>query len=81
MIELGKGKLKYVVNYGIAPHLTELLKEHVRSSEWFVVSYDENLNKIIQESEMDLVIRFWDNISNKVQVRYWNSVSWTYHLY
>ena len=42
MIELGKGKLKYVVNYGIAPHLTELLKEQVRSSEWFVVSYDEN---------------------------------------
>ena len=81
MIELGKGKLKYVVNCGIAPHLTELLKEQVRSSEWFVVSYDENLNKIIQESEMDLVIRFWDNISNKVQVRYWNSVSWTYHLY
>ena len=56
MKQLGKGKLKYVANYGTAPPFTELLKEHVRSSEWFVVCYDENLNKIIQESEMDLVI-------------------------
>ena len=23
---------------------------------------------------MDILIRFWDNISNLVQVRYWNSM-------
>ena len=36
--------------------------------------YDESLNKAIQESEMDLVIRFWENISKKDLVRYWNSM-------
>ena len=74
MIELGKDKSKYgnilnYANYGIAPHFTELLKGQACSSEWFVVCYDESLNKIIQECEMDLVITFLDNISNKVQVR------------
>ena len=40
-----------------------------------MVCYDESLsNKVIQESEIDLVIRFWDNNSNKVQVRYWDSL-------
>ena len=39
-----------------------------------MVCYDESLNKIIQESEMDLVIRIWNNISNKVHIRYWNSI-------
>ena len=36
-IELSKDKLKYVANYGIASHFTELLKEQVGSSEWFGV--------------------------------------------
>ena len=72
IMELGKDKLKYVVNYGIAPYFTQLLKEQVSSSEWFVVSYDESLNEVIQESEMDLVIRFWDSCLNRVQVRQWN---------
>ena len=33
IMELGKDKLKYVVNYGIAPYFTQLLKEQVSSSE------------------------------------------------
>ena len=56
MIELGKEKLKYVANYGIAPLFSELFKEQVHSPEWFVMCYDESLNKIAPESEMDLVI-------------------------
>ena len=38
MMELGKDKLKYVVNYGIAPYFTQLLREQVSSSKWFVIS-------------------------------------------
>ena len=59
-MELGKDKLKYVVNYGIAPFFVEELKKQVDESEWLAVSYDESLNKVTQESEMDLVLRFWD---------------------
>jgi len=59
-MELGKDKLKYVVNYGIAPFFVEELKKQVDESDWLAVSYDESLNKVTQESEMDLVLRFWD---------------------
>ena len=72
-MELGKDKLKYVVNYGIATFFAERLKKQESESE-FVVCYDENLNKIIQESEIDLVLRFCDTCKNKVQVRYLDSI-------
>ena len=47
-MELGKDKLKYVVNYGIAPFFAERLKKHISESEWLAVCYNESLNKIIQ---------------------------------
>ena len=72
--ELGKDKLKYVFNYGIAPFFGKGLKKQVSESEWLAVCYNESLNKIIQESEMDLVLRFWDICKNKVQVCYWHSM-------
>ena len=71
-MELGKDKLKYVVSYGTAPFLVERLKKQVSESEWLAVCYDESLNNIIQESEMNLVLRFCDTCKNKVQVCYWN---------
>ena len=73
-MELGKEKLKYVVNYGIPPFFAEGLKKQVSESEWLAVCYNESLNKIIQESEMDLVLRFCDTCKNKVQVHYWDSM-------
>ena len=73
-MELGRDKLKYVVNYGIAPFFAEGLKKQVDKSEWLAASYDESLNKVIKESEMDLELRFWDTGNNKVQVRYWDSM-------
>ena len=73
-MELGKDKLKYVVNYGIAPSFAEGLKQQVGESEWLAICYDESMNKVIQESEMDLVLRFWDTCKNKAPVRYWDSM-------
>ena len=73
-MELGKDELKYVVHYGIAPFFAERLKKQDSESEWFALCHDESLNKVIQESEMDLVLRFWDTCKNKVQVRYWDSM-------
>ena len=68
-MELGKGKLKYVVNYAVVPFFAERLKKQVSESEWLAVCYKESLNKIIQESEMDLVLRFCDIYKNKARVR------------
>ena len=55
-MELGKDKLKYIVNYGISPFFAERLKKQVSESEWLSVCYEESLNKIIQESEMNIVL-------------------------
>lgn len=44
----------------------------VSELEWHAVCYNERLNKVTQESEMDLVLRFWDSYKNKFQVRYWD---------
>ena len=65
-MELGKGKLKYIVNYGNAPFFEERLKKHANESDWLAVCYDESLNKIIQESEMDVVLRLCGTCKNKV---------------
>ena len=73
-MEIDKCKLKYVVSYGIASFFAEGLTKQVSESGWLAVCYDESLNKVIQESEMDLVLRFWDTCKNKVQVRYWDSM-------
>ena len=71
-MELGKDKLKYVVSYGTEPFSAERLKKHL--SESVAVCYDETLNKIIQQSEVELVFRFCDTCKNKVQVGYWDSI-------
>ena len=73
-MELRKGKLKYIVNYGITPFFAEELKKQVNDPEWIAVCYDESLNKFIQESKMSLVLRFWNTFKNEVQVRYWDSI-------
>ena len=71
---LGKEKLKYVVNYGIAHFFAERLNKQVSESQWFAVCYIESLNKIFQESEMDLVLRFCDTCKRKIQAHYWDSM-------
>ena len=39
----------------------------------FVISFDESLNKILQQEQMDMVIRFWDKTTNQVVSRYFDS--------
>ena len=74
-MELGRIKLMYIVNFGIAPYFRKILKNEIVNSEWYTISFDESRNKVVQECEMGIIIRFWDNLSNKVQVsRFWNSM-------
>ena len=73
-MELGPGKIRYVVNHGIAPYFKTILKDEILLSDCFVVSFDESLNQVTQQCKMDLVIRFWNFTQNKIQVRFWNSV-------
>ena len=69
-LQLCPERLKYVVNH--------VLKSEVLKSPYLVVLFDESLNKSThksaQQSEMDLLVRFWDDTNKSVKVRYWNSM-------
>lgn len=69
---LGKDKLSYMVDYGLAPYFRNELSKTLGTSV-FSVSFDESLNKITQSSQMDIHIRFWDEASDQVITRYWTS--------
>ena len=52
---LGRKKCSYFINFGIAPYLKELLLAKLKSSDFFVTCYDESLNRVLQEEQMDVV--------------------------
>ena len=49
------------------------LYEDMKKSCYFVACFDESLNLVIQTSEMDILIRFFNKSKNLVESRYWNS--------
>ena len=58
----------YYINYGIAPSaLNEL-----QASPYFVVSYDESMNRSLQEEQMDVLVRFFNEESWLVETRYFD---------
>ena len=80
-MEFGRMKLMYTVNFGITPYFRKILNNEIVNSEWYTISFDESLNKVVQECKMDVIIRFLYNLSNKVQVRVWNSMFfWAQYL-
>ena len=52
-MKLGPGKICYVVNRGITLYFLTILKDEILLSGCFVVSFDESLNQVTQQCEMD----------------------------
>ena len=71
--ELGATKLKYFINFGIAPYFRDTLYNHLQKSDCFVISFDENLNDYTQNCQMDVLIRYFDHVEDRVKVRYLDS--------
>ena len=69
-ITFGADKMRYVVNYGIAP----VFKSILRKAEVFVALFDERLNEQTQNCEIDILVRYFDDIENMVKVRYLKSI-------
>ena len=66
-------KCSYLVCFGLAPYFHEKLIDDARHAPCYTVSFDECLNKVSQNEQMDFVIRFWDSADDKVAVRYLGS--------
>ena len=47
----------YINNFGLASYLRELLYIKIKVSNWFVILFDESINKITQQWLMDFCIR------------------------
>ena len=72
-MKLEPNKLKYVVNYGVVPYVKNILEDDMKNSIWYVVSFDESMNDVTHTSDMDICLHFWNEKTNKVQDKYWNS--------
>ena len=69
----GARKCAYLACFGIYPYFHEPLIEKICAVKYYTLSFHESLNQINQKKQMDMILRFWDNKSNKVAERYLNS--------
>lgn len=70
---LGRDKVSYTIAYGLAPFFHQELVDLIKTCDYFVIAFDESLNKSIQEKQMDIHVRYWDTSSNFVCTRYFKS--------
>ena len=71
--QLGPDKLRYMVNFGIAPYFKSLLVKRLNETDCYVISFDESLNDMTQSCEMDLLIRYFDCSDDEVKTRFYDS--------
>ena len=71
--QLSKTKCAYYVVFGLALYFKELLVKDVKLSQFYSLSFDEKLNNNLQEEQMDISFRFWDDIAGEAVTRYFAS--------
>ena len=67
----GEKKASYLSCFAIAPYFKSLLKEKVKSSNGYVLLFDESLNHKLQKKQMDFHVCVWNH--DKVETRYYDS--------
>ena len=71
--QLSKTKCGYITNFGLAPYFKDLLRKEIKASDCFGASFDESMNKVLQEEQMDAQIRYWNEIAKLVDMRFSDS--------
>lgn len=72
--QCGKTRCSYLIKFGLAPYFQGKLTETLNKSDcYYSLSFDESLNSFLQKEQMDLYVRFWDEESQKVVVRFFGS--------
>ena len=73
-VTLSNDKCSYMICYGIAPYLQSVLMDELKETQMYVVSFDESMNSVTQNEQMDINVRFWHPTKNRVEVRYLDSM-------
>ena len=71
--KLGPSNSAYLFTYGIAPYFKNLLQQAVKAAPYFVASFDECSNRITQDEQMDVVLRYRDTTEATAKTRYYSS--------
>ena len=71
--KLSKTKCDCFINFGLAPYFKDLLVKEIKAANIFVVSFDESLNKVLQEEQMDVQVRYWNEAAKQVNTRFFDS--------
>ena len=70
---LARTKCGYFINFGVAPYLKDQLLSIIDTSTFFVVFYDESMNRIFQEELMDIGLRYFNDDMGLVETKYFDS--------
>ena len=70
-LNLARTKFMYVINHGVASLFKSMLNNSLQKSNIHVFCFDESLNEVTRTCEMDMYIRYWNDNSNTVNVRYY----------
>ena len=54
-----------MVLYGLAPYFKDELIKKLESVEFSTISYDESLNKVTRKSQMDILVKYFDEEKRK----------------
>ena len=49
-ITIGSSKLSYMICYGLAPYVHSRLVRSVQKCNWFVICFDETMNRSLNEA-------------------------------
>ena len=71
--KMSKTKCAYLINFGLAPNFKDILTSDISLSPFFSLLFDESFNRVLQQEQMDVQIRYWCTKYQIVKSRYWDS--------
>ena len=55
--------------YGIAPYLKSNITKSILKAPYFTIDFDESLNSVLQNEQMDIQIKYWSDEDCNIQTR------------
>ena len=71
--KLSTTKCVYLINFSVALYFEEVVRNEIINAPVFSILFDESMNQILQNEQLDIHIRFWDNSKCMAVTRYFDS--------